>query len=481
MSNPYYTYTSGQPPSQQRALSASIRAEYTAISTGFDAVQTAILAVASGGLTGLLPSQTSNAGRVLITSGTIALWSQAAYFDPSTNKIGIGTTAPTSRLTVSENTANLPTPPASTIIHVAAADGLATRFALDSFGAGTSFTGRASSGTGAAPSALTTGAVITSLTATGFGATSYATGAGGRFVFFAAQNWTDSAQGMYADVFVTANGSIVSSRAARFDHDGALLIGTTINNGTTKLQVVGGISGDSIAATGTITVAGAAVETLAHATATFATIANLGATTSTANTALANAATAQSAANAAQSTANTGVANAATAQSTANTAVTNAGVAQTTASNAGAAAAAAQATANAAAVDTLALHKAGTETITSVKTFQAGSEPVGKNIAKAWCNFDGTQTGTFAPRAGFNVASITRTAVGTYTVNFTNALSDANYFVGGVVGYSANDGAFMGIDRRLNATPLAVGTAKIFTTISGGRIDAEYVTFNAFD
>lgn len=46
---------------------------------------------------------------------------------------------------------------------------------------------------------------------------------------------------------------------------------------------------------------------------------------------------------------------------------------------------------------------------------------------KAWCNFDGTLTGTNAPRAGYNVTSITRTAAGTYTVNFTSSLTDANY------------------------------------------------------
>lgn len=70
---------------------------------------------------------------------------------------------------------------------------------------------------------------------------------------------------------------------------------------------------------------------------------------------------------------------------------------------------------------------AGTDTITGVKTFQAGSEPVALNICKAWCNFDGTLTGTNAPRKGFNIANITRTSAGTYTVTFTNAMPDKNY------------------------------------------------------
>lgn len=47
--------------------------------------------------------------------------------------------------------------------------------------------------------------------------------------------------------------------------------------------------------------------------------------------------------------------------------------------------------------------------------------------AKAWVNFNGT--GTVAIRASYNVSSITDTGTGNYTVNFTNALPDANYSV----------------------------------------------------
>jgi hypothetical protein len=70
---------------------------------------------------------------------------------------------------------------------------------------------------------------------------------------------------------------------------------------------------------------------------------------------------------------------------------------------------------------------AGIDTITGVKTFQAGAEPIALNICKAWCNFDGTLAGTNAPRKGFNVSNITRTGVGAYTVNFANAMADKNY------------------------------------------------------
>lgn len=54
-------------------------------------------------------------------------------------------------------------------------------------------------------------------------------------------------------------------------------------------------------------------------------------------------------------------------------------------------------------------------------------DTAGGNAVKAWVNFNGT--GTVAIRASFNVSSITDNGTGDYTVNFTNALADANYSV----------------------------------------------------
>jgi hypothetical protein len=45
--------------------------------------------------------------------------------------------------------------------------------------------------------------------------------------------------------------------------------------------------------------------------------------------------------------------------------------------------------------------------------------------AKAWVNWNGT--GTVAIRNSYNVSSITDNTTGTYTVNFTTALPDADY------------------------------------------------------
>ena len=53
----------------------------------------------------------------------------------------------------------------------------------------------------------------------------------------------------------------------------------------------------------------------------------------------------------------------------------------------------------------------------------------GTNLAKAWANFD--QNGSISIKKSFNISSITYVGVGSFTVNFTNALSDANYIVTG--------------------------------------------------
>lgn len=56
---------------------------------------------------------------------------------------------------------------------------------------------------------------------------------------------------------------------------------------------------------------------------------------------------------------------------------------------------------------------------------QSGSAPI--YAARAWVNFNGT--GTIAIVASGNVSSLVDGGVGTYTVNFTTALQDANYVV----------------------------------------------------
>ena len=63
-------------------------------------------------------------------------------------------------------------------------------------------------------------------------------------------------------------------------------------------------------------------------------------------------------------------------------------------------------------------------------------------IAKAWVNFNGT---TPTINASFNVGSITKNGTGDYTLNFTTAMSNANYapvLTGGTVNSTNFVGSF---------------------------------------
>jgi hypothetical protein len=69
---------------------------------------------------------------------------------------------------------------------------------------------------------------------------------------------------------------------------------------------------------------------------------------------------------------------------------------------------------------------AGTLTISTLSdgTNSTSATNCIQGSAKAWVNFNGTNG---AIRAAYNVSSVTRNGTGNYTVNFTNALTDANY------------------------------------------------------
>ena len=77
--------------------------------------------------------------------------------------------------------------------------------------------------------------------------------------------------------------------------------------------------------------------------------------------------------------------------------------------------------------------------------------------ARAWVNFNGT--GTVAIRASGNVSSITDNNTGDYTVNFTNAMPDANYI--GVHSGAPHNGRFY---SNWNGTYNNATTAIINTT-----------------
>jgi len=92
---------------------------------------------------------------------------------------------------------------------------------------------------------------------------------------------------------------------------------------------------------------------------------------------------------------------------------------------------------------------------------------------RAWANFNGT--GTPAIRASGNVSSLTDNGVGSYTLNFTTALPDANYSaVASVDGVSVGNPAeaMSSVDRGNTASGARV------TTIATSGSATDYLQIN---
>ena len=94
-------------------------------------------------------------------------------------------------------------------------------------------------------------------------------------------------------------------------------------------------------------------------------------------------------------------------------------------------------------------------------------------FCRAWVNWNGT--GTVAIRASFNVTSITDNGTGDYTVNFTNALPDANYVtnVNGTVAQSTGVLSSGILDANYSTRALT-GSVRINCYQSNTAIDADY-------
>lgn len=168
----------------------------------------------------------------------------------STGLVGVGTAAPDSRLTASDNTV-VPAAITDTTIHGVAADTKVARVALDSIGAATAFTGRRANGTTGALTGLVADDAIAQVTALGYtSAGAYSSGARGDFRIHASETWSATAQGAYATIRTTPNGSTTIAERVRVDPAGNVGVNTTAP--ASKLHVDGGTTAGSVV-TGTAT------------------------------------------------------------------------------------------------------------------------------------------------------------------------------------------------------------------------------------
>lgn len=91
---------------------------------------------------------------------------------------------------------------------------------------------------------------------------------------------------------------------------------------------------------------------------------------------------------------------------------------------------------------------------------------------RAWVNFNGT--GTVAITAQYNVSSITDNGTGNYTVNFTTAITDANYAAVGTC-EQASGGGQVTVSKEYATAPTTTAFALICRTGSNAASDPRFV------
>jgi hypothetical protein len=123
---------------------------------------------------------------------------------------------------------------------------------------------------------------------------------------------------------------------------------------------------------------------------------------------------------------------------------------------------------------------AGTLTISTLSdgtNSTSATNPV-RGSAKAWVNFDGT-VATPTIRSAYNVGSITKNGTGNYTVNFTNAMADANYSL--VSSFNRNYNTTDGYGMGLLVVTRTTTNSKIYALyVNGVFYDQEYMAVSVF-
>lgn len=112
--------------------------------------------------------------------------------------------------------------------------------------------------------------------------------------------------------------------------------------------------------------------------------------------------------------------------------------------------------------------------------FKDGNGTAIGTLCRAWVNFNGT--GTVAIRSSFNVSSITDNGTGDYTINFTNAMPDANFNLVATGSLTSGSAASVGATAsNYGGTPSA-SNCRIMTysTTGSNFFDAAYISVSVF-
>ena len=119
--------------------------------------------------------------------------------------------------------------------------------------------------------------------------------------------------------------------------------------------------------------------------------------------------------------------------------------------------------------------------------FKNSGGDVAGTLCRAWVNFDGTNT--VAIRDSYNVSSITDVGEGEYTINFTNALSNANYsWVGTCGAGTATTNSLLNLElitgtaisSSMTTTSISVETVFRSPLSPRNNFDAQFVSIAGF-
>ena len=105
-------------------------------------------------------------------------------------------------------------------------------------------------------------------------------------------------------------------------------------------------------------------------------------------------------------------------------------------------------------------------------------DTVAQGTARAWVNFNGT--GTVAIRASFNVSSITDNGTGDYTLNFTNAMVDANYTSIAAASSDGNDNTNQGTIVTATHGSASSCVVRSFSPGAGSVVDIDSLAVAIF-
>lgn len=177
-------------------------------------------------ITGAPPTSGFTQGSVLFanSAGQISQDNANFFWNDTTFNLGLGVIPAT---TVTLDTVN--------------STGTSKAIQTTSYGAGSTipFRGRFARGTSGTPAAAQSGDSLSTLSGRGYGTSQFAAASTGAINMVAGETFTNASNATYIQFEVTPTGSVTVAEAMRLNSTGNLLIGTTTDSGTQKLQVNG--------------------------------------------------------------------------------------------------------------------------------------------------------------------------------------------------------------------------------------------------